>query len=125
MRSKKPFSAGKPTFLIFVTLLLASAVAVQPAQARKFKVLHRFHGAPADGAFSLGVVIRDSAGNLYGTTDSGGIGRGQCGSSGGCGTAFKMTKAGKLIWLHSFQDTSGWGSMAGLLRDKAGNLYGT
>jgi len=125
MRSNKPFSAGKPTFVIFITLLLASAIVSTQAQAQKFKVLHTFHGAPNDGTFPLGAVITDSQGNLYGTTDAGGSGSGQCGTSGGCGTAFKMNKAGKLIWLHSFKDAIGWSPLAGLLRDKAGDLFGT
>ena len=48
MRSKKPVSAGKPTFAIFLTLLLVSAIVPTRLQARKFKVLHTFHGR--DGA---------------------------------------------------------------------------
>jgi uncharacterized repeat protein (TIGR03803 family) len=124
MRSKKPFSAGKPTLVIFITLLLASATVPTEAQGRKFKVLHTFHGAPDDGQNPLGVLVRDSEGNLYGTTNSGGKGRGPCGSS-GCGTVFKMSQAGKLIWLHSLTFPKGAGPMAGLPRGKAGDLYGT
>jgi hypothetical protein len=102
MRSKKPFSVGKPSFVIFMTLLLASAIVPTQAQAQKFKVLHTFHGAPNDGAVPLGVLVRDGAGNFYGTTASGGSGRGFCTNYGGCGTAFKFDKSGKEIWLHSF-----------------------
>jgi hypothetical protein len=69
MRSKKPFSAGKPTFVILIALSLASAIAPTPAQARKFKVLHTFH--VKDGANPVGVLIRDAAGNLYGTSGAG------------------------------------------------------
>jgi hypothetical protein len=46
MRSKKPFIASKPAFVVFMALLLA--LAIVPTQARKFKVLHTFHGN--DGA---------------------------------------------------------------------------
>jgi uncharacterized repeat protein (TIGR03803 family) len=120
MRSKKPFSEGKPTFVIFTALLLASAIVPAQAQARKFKVLHTFHGP--NGYGPGGVLVRDAAGNLFGTTEAGGTGK--CGSS-GCGTAFKLNKYGKQIWLHSFNGASGRGPSAGLLRDAAGNFYGT
>jgi uncharacterized repeat protein (TIGR03803 family) len=123
MRSKKLFSAAETTFVIFITLLLA--IATVPTQAQRFKMLHTFHGAPDDGYGPLGVLVRDGAGNLYGTTGAGGSGRGLCTNDGGCGTAFKLDKAGKKVWLHSFTFPKGWSPEAGLLRDKAGNLYGT
>ena len=48
-------------------------------------VLHRFRGAPQDGSEPAAGVIRDSAGNLYGTTMFGGSVGQQ-----GCGTVFKL-----------------------------------
>jgi len=125
MRSKKPFSAGKPTFVIFITLLFASIVVPHQSQAQAFKVLHTFRGAPNDGAAPWGVLVRDGAGNFYGTTTSGGSGRGFCTNYGGCGTAFKFNKSGKEIWLHSFTFPKGWSPETGLLRDSLGKLYGT
>jgi uncharacterized repeat protein (TIGR03803 family) len=120
MRPNKPPSAGKPALVIFLMLLLASAVVPTQTQAQKFKVLHTFHGPNGNGP--AGVLPRDSAGNLYGTTEAGGTGK--CGNF-GCGTAFKLNKSGKQVWLHSFNVTDGEESSAGLLRDAAGNLYGT
>jgi uncharacterized repeat protein (TIGR03803 family) len=122
MRSKKPFSAGKPTFAIFVTLLLALAIAAGPAEAQnyKIKVLHTFHGK--DGAFPVGQLTRDAEGNFYSTTEQGGTG--VCVSV-GCGTVFKMDSAGKLIWSYSFHGKDGFEPVAGVLRDAEGNLYGT
>jgi uncharacterized repeat protein (TIGR03803 family) len=120
MRSKKPFSAGKPTFAMFITLLLASAIVPTQAQARKFKVLHTFHGK--DGANPVSVLVRDNEGDLYGTTGIGGTGK--C-SQYGCGTAFKLDNAGKQVWLHSFEGGSGYVPYSGLLRDASGNLFGT
>jgi len=106
--------------MISVTFLLAFTVAVQPVQAKpKFKVLHTFHGK--DGANPVGVLIRDNAGNLYGTTGIGGTGKCQF----GCGTVFKLNSAGKEIWLHSFNQPNGNTPVAGLLRDPSGNLLGT
>jgi uncharacterized repeat protein (TIGR03803 family) len=125
MRSKEPFSAGKPPFVIFIALLLASAIFPIRAQAQTFKVLHTFRGAPNDGAAPWGALVRDGAGNFYGTTTSGGSGRGFCTNYGGCGTAFKFNKSGKKIWLHSFTFPKGWSPESGLLRDASGTLYGT
>lgn len=98
--------------------LLASALV--PAQAQKFKVLHTFHGS--NGGEPLGVLVRDPAGNIYGTTGVGGTGK--C-SKYGCGTAFKLNNVGKQVWLHSFQGANGFVPSAGMLRDAAGNLFGT
>ncbi len=97
MPGKRSRYAAKSAFAIFFTLLLASVFATQPAQARKFKVLHTFHGK--DGANPAGVLVRDVAGNLYGTTAVGGTGK--CAEQ-SCGTAFKMSKDGKEVWRHNF-----------------------
>ena len=123
MQSNKPYSAAKPIFAILMTLLLASVAHAQ-TQATKFKVLHTFHGP--NGAFPITQLTRDETGNLYGTTSEGGTGVCTFGSSKvSCGTAFKLDKAGKQVWLHSFQYSGGESPMAGLLRDTDGNLYGT
>jgi uncharacterized repeat protein (TIGR03803 family) len=80
-------------------------------------VLHSFTGAP-DGANPLGGVIRDSAGNLYGTTQSGGTAN--------WGVVYKLDTAGHETVLYSFTGGSdGAYPYAGVIRDSAGNLYGT
>ncbi len=88
----------------------------------KETVLHRF-GATGDGTLPESGVIRDAAGNLYGTTSNGGAFN--C-SGVGCGTIFKLDPSGKETVLYSFtggsDGSSPWG---GLTRDAAGNLYGT
>jgi uncharacterized repeat protein (TIGR03803 family) len=124
MQSKKLPLRAKTVFAIFVTLLLASIVVAAQTQATKFKVLHTFHGK--DGAIPAGLLARDSVGNLYGTTGRGGDAKGLCVSFfPGCGTAFKLSQSGKLLWSHSFNFTDGGEPLAGLMRDSAGNLYGT
>jgi len=124
MRSKKPFSAGSPTFAIFITLLLSTAIAPAQLQAQKFKVLHTFHGP--DGANPFGLLARDASGNLYGTTANGGDGKGLCVSFFyGCGTAFKLAPSGKELWVHSFNLKDGEGPLAGMTLSPSGNLYGT
>jgi uncharacterized repeat protein (TIGR03803 family) len=84
----------------------------------KQTILHSFAGTP-DGEDPRSVLVRDAAGDLYGTTQYGG-------TQGGFGTVFKLDTKGKLTLLHSFSGTpDGEDPYAGLLRDKAGNLYGT
>jgi len=121
--SRKPRSKTD-VFAIFSVFLLATTL-VQPAHAKpRFKVLHTFHGK--DGAIPYGLLARDSAGNLYGTTSGGGDGKGLCASYFlGCGIAFKLNKIGQLLWSHSFNLRSGVEPLAGMTRDSAGNLYGT
>jgi uncharacterized repeat protein (TIGR03803 family) len=85
-------------------------------------VLHSFTGK-TDGAHpALGSVLRDAAGNVYGTTVAGGSSA--C-PNGGCGVVFKLAPTGKETVLHSFTGRAdGANPLAGLTRDGAGNLYG-
>jgi len=82
----------------------------------KETILYRFRGG-ADGGIPGGGVILDSAGNLYGTTGTGGANT--------YGTVFKLDANGKFTVLHSFTVNEGCFAEASLLRDAAGNLYGT
>jgi uncharacterized repeat protein (TIGR03803 family) len=87
----------------------------------KETILHRF-GREGDGRFPNG-VIRDAAGNLYGRTVAGGV-LSLCGS--GCGTIFKVDASGKETVLYRFRNgTDGEIPLGGVIRDAAGNLYGT
>jgi len=87
----------------------------------KETVLHNFTGN-TDGGFPTAALIRDAAGNLYGTTPYGG----SCSSfSYGCGTIFKVDKTGKLKTLYTFSgQADGSFPYPGLIRDALGNLYG-
>ena len=76
----------------------------------------------ADGQVPEGTLIRDSAGNLYGTAYFGG--NPSCVQGNGCGTIFKLYE-GKLTVLHTFAGQDGANPAAGLVRDLIGNLYGT
>ncbi|HEV2177234.1 MAG TPA: choice-of-anchor tandem repeat GloVer-containing protein [Terriglobia bacterium] len=80
--------------------------------------LYSFTGGP-DGGNPLAGVLRDAAGNLYGTAETGGD------PSCKCGTVFKFNGR-PLTVLHSFRGgTDGATPESGLLRDTAGNFYGT
>jgi uncharacterized repeat protein (TIGR03803 family) len=81
-----------------------------------FAVKHLFTGT--DGSQPVGSLIRDTASNLYGTTQTGG--------AYGAGTIFKLDPSGVLTTLYSFTGGADGGSpKAGLVADPSGNLYGT
>jgi uncharacterized repeat protein (TIGR03803 family) len=70
----------------------------------------------------------DSAGNLYGITNTGGNSA-NC-SFQGCGTVFELSPAGGTTWtfttIYNFQNLAdGSSPFGGLVFDAAGNLYGT
>src|SRR5262245_38601927 len=80
-------------------------------------VLHSFKG-PSRGAEPSGPLIRDFAGNLYGTTRYGG--------ASGKGVVYRVDPAGHQTVLHSFTGAADGGfPEGGVIRDAAGNLYGT
>ena len=88
-------------------------------------VLHSFMNDPA--ANPVAGLVMDAAGNLYGTTFLG-ADLHSCG--GGCGTIFKLSPASSGSWtfavLHLFgRAMDGYHPSGQLIRDAAGNLYGT
>jgi len=85
-------------------------------------VLHSFSGV--DGGFPEGGLVRDKAGNLYGTTADGGASL-IINVNVGDGTVFEVDTNGTETVLHSFSGVDGQSPLAGLVRDKTGNLYGT
>ncbi len=71
-----------------------------------------------DGSQPMAGVIQDGKGNLYGTTYQGG--------SHNAGTIFKLSSTRAESVLYNFTNgTDGGFIVAGLIRDKQGNLYGT
>ena len=67
----------------------------------------------------------DSSGNLYGTTEYGGVGHSLAASSGD-GTVFELAKGSTTITtLASFQGANGENPVAGLIMESSGDLYGT
>jgi uncharacterized repeat protein (TIGR03803 family) len=90
------------------------------------KVLHNF-GKGSDGTAPYSSLIFDSAGNLYGTTISGGDL--SCNTGFGCGTVFELTPKAGGGWtekiLHKFNGKNGSQPSGSLIFDAAGtNLYG-
>ena len=103
--------------LTFVLFAPASGV------GQDYKVLYNFCSASncTDGAGPQASLIRDAAGNFYGTTNGGGANQ--------LGTIFKLDSTGHYTVLYSFCSalycTDGFGPLAGLIMDTTGNLYGT
>ena len=80
--------------------------------------LHGFSNT--DGAYPEVGLVQGSDGDFYGTTELGGSSN--CNGS-GCGTIFKITSAGTLTTLHSFDSTDG-SMILGLVQAKNGTFYG-
>jgi uncharacterized repeat protein (TIGR03803 family) len=94
---------------------------------RAGRALGSFSFDGENGQYPSGGLLRDSAGNFYGTTEQGGDATDACGGAqgGGCGVAYRLTKAGKEE-LYRFQGTpDGYEPGALLTEDAAGNFYGT
>jgi uncharacterized repeat protein (TIGR03803 family) len=108
--------------IALAAVLVLVVFAVRPARAQTFKVLHTFHSGEGPQGPS-GQLILDKEGNLYGVAQGG---TGTCFPNFPCGTVFKMTKAGKLIWVYNFKvpGTDGNEPAWALLRDETGNLFG-
>jgi len=81
--------------------------------------LHSFEGR--DGSLPAAKLVFDTAGNLYGTTQRGGLYDD--------GTIFKIAPATNGRWketvLHSFNGADGANPASELIMDSSGNLYGT
>ena len=88
-------------------------------------ILYNFTGQ-TDGNAPHGLLVRDTKGNLYGTTQYGGDLNVQCFFTQGCGVVFKISPSGQETVLHSFSGGADGGQpLAGLTMDSVGNLYGT
>jgi uncharacterized repeat protein (TIGR03803 family) len=90
-------------------------------------VLHTFAGSPKDGLNADGTPVLDKAGNIYGTTETGGARN--------YGTVYRLTPVltgkKKGTWtekiLYSFKGSKRDGKypLDGISFDSAGNIYGT
>jgi uncharacterized repeat protein (TIGR03803 family) len=110
-------------------LCLGVAFELSPASGGGWtiRILHRF-GAKQDGNGPITPLAFDPKGSLYGTTYIGGVPG--CGyKKMGCGTVFKLARAGsgwRYSVVYRFQgDADGDRPYGGVVSDKKANLYGT
>src|SRR6266478_3446815 len=109
----------KTRLLLFLLLLPALAA----AQTYTFSTFLNF--PKTGGPFGANQLIIDAQGNLYGTSQYGGIYSSN--GNGGDGTVYKVTPAGGLKVLYNFgsSPTDGVRPIGPLTRDAGGNFYGT
>ncbi len=111
------FRARRMTYATALAILLAAVVlAPHSSQAQTENQLYWFKNGPTDGQTPYTGVIRDTKGNLYGTTAYGGAFN--------HGTVFKISKRVRTL-LHSFTAKTDGATPLSLVQDATGNLYGT
>jgi uncharacterized repeat protein (TIGR03803 family) len=98
---------------LIAAMFALGTIGTPRVQAQAFTVVYQF--TKADGESPSG-LMRDAAGNLYGTTLLGG--------ASDQGVVFGLDASGETV-LHSFTGTQGSDPTTGVVRDPAGNLFGT
>jgi uncharacterized repeat protein (TIGR03803 family) len=113
-----------PAFTVALVLLAMSVLLMSPcAVAQQETVLYSFDDRTHDGTRPVAGLVRDTQGNLYGTT--------QYGGAHGCGVVFELIPNSGGDWtekiLHDFNHggKDGCEPASSLILDAAGNLYGT
>ncbi|HEY4433005.1 MAG TPA: choice-of-anchor tandem repeat GloVer-containing protein, partial [Candidatus Cybelea sp.] len=86
------------------------------------KILHAFTGGADGGVGSLGPLLIDKGGDIYGLTEEGG--------AHAAGTVFRLSSGSKKSWklttLYTFKGTPDAASpYGGLISDASGDLFGT
>ena len=125
LRPQGQSACSNPVLFAAVSLavLMLALSATPRVEAQALNVIHGFNGSP-DGSAPWAGLVRDGAGNLYGTTTMGG--------EYGYGMVFKLTKRGSgwtLDPLYSFpqpnQGQDGAEPNAPVVIGPDGSLYGT
>lgn len=107
---------GKLCLLVSFALIGAVSAGAQDA------ILHNFGASQSDGTLPYSGVTEDAQGNLYGTTDFGGLY--------GCGTVWELTPAGTYLDRHDFNYDGqvffdGAHPSCSVTIDPSGDLFGT
>jgi hypothetical protein len=119
-------AAGRALLAVLITLVLATAAWAGSAE----QAIYTFTGGSSDGSNPLSALVADKAGNLYGTTLTGG-GYPHCSPFGEtCGVVFQLTPKSGGGWTENVLYTFTGGADGGysynsLVMDAKGNLYGT
>jgi uncharacterized repeat protein (TIGR03803 family) len=113
---QSPFGVDCPIVNGSGTIIEANVTDIVVSCTPPEVLLYSFSGT--DGQNPDAGLVMDSAGDFYGTTQSGG--------ANGDGTVFKISANGTETVLHSFTGgADGMNPEAPLILDSAGNLYGT
>src|ERR1700682_3254402 len=121
MKTTSPVHTQKPSRVLTSAIALGIILSLAgTSQAQTENVLYSFTGG-RDGGDPAGGLVRDAAGNLYGTTVSGGLGSN--------GVVFQLHPESSGGWtqtlLHVFQSGKDGGTPSGgVVLDAAGNVYG-
>src|SRR3989475_10748080 len=103
------------TAAVLAIFALAMVLVHGAGAASTTKVIYSFAG-DEDGEYPDTELVRDGAGNLYGTTVQGG--------DFGSGTVFQLTPSGTHTVLYSFTSGADGGqAYGGVTLDAQGNLY--
>jgi uncharacterized repeat protein (TIGR03803 family) len=109
---------------LYLLIAVGALTSVASPAAASYRVLHQFTGG-SDGGIPWAGLVAGKKGNFYGTTSAGGPYT-VCSGGEGCGTIFTINAKGQESVLYVFTgSTDGGYPTASLIRDKAGNLYGT
>jgi uncharacterized repeat protein (TIGR03803 family) len=120
MKLKRWFTLSVPASAALLLALLAAS----SAAAQTESILHRFNPSANDGSIPQSGLVADKAGNLYGTTYTGG--------TEDWGTIYELSPPATAggSWtetiLHNFTNGSdGATPLGNMTFDKNGNLFGT
>src|SRR6185437_8381631 len=108
--------------VLWLTLVLFAFMPL--ADGQTLEVLHLFQ--QSDGWDPHSPLVQGTDGNFYGTTVLGGGTQPTISTvgPGGWGTVFRMTPAGMLTTLASFNGTNGHSPAGGLVQGDDGDFYG-
>ena len=97
--------------------LYGSGVVAKISPTGTETILHNFSGTNGDGSLPFGNVVRDAAGNLYGTASGGGAQN--------MGILYEIDTNGNEIVLHTFIGENGDGANPGNVTiDAGGDIFG-
>jgi len=117
MGNRRPHTILANKAAVLILGMIFGAMTLQSAQGQTFSVLYNFDGA-SHGGDPYASLIRDAAGDLYSTVDYGGTSF--------AGGVFKIAPDGTETMLYSFSGgADGAYPFSAVVRDSAGNLYGT
>ena len=102
-----------------LSAVAGAVLSTSATAAAQFTVIHQFIpiSAPSPDPLFPNALVQGADGNLYGTSQGGGLQ--------GLGTVYQMTPGGSVTVLHAFTGPDGANPTAPLIQARDGNFYGT